>query len=177
MEKAIKLIEREIASKQSLLADGNGILKIREHTEEELADLTQALLILKKPKDILNVGYQNCPKCTPNGMNPQISPALLHKCSQCHHEWWYEKIANGFAAKSETSAKVTDVTNDMEDVLEALNSLLNPDTEKYSQASGCPMCDNGVLRNKDKEHWDNCNWNNARLIYERVLVRQKQQTF
>ena len=30
---------------------------------------------------------------------------------------------------------------------------------------GCPMCDSGVLRNKQKEHWDDCPF----LIAEKLL--------
>lgn len=67
---------------------------------------------------------------------------------------------------------VNNALNEKDELLEALNSLLNPDLERYSQTTGCPMCDNGVLRNPQKEHWDNCNWNNARIIYERAIAKK-----
>jgi hypothetical protein len=61
---------------------------------------------------------------------------------------------------------------EQKELLEALNSLLNPDLTVYCQTSGCPMCDNGVLRRSAVErgatHWSNCNWNNAREIYNRL---------
>ncbi len=49
----------------------------------------------------------------------------------------------------------------MQDLLEALDGLLNYDNW------GCPMCRNGKLISPEKEHFDNCVWNNARLIYEK----------
>ncbi len=61
----------------------------------------------------------------------------------------------------------------IEELLAVLNSLLNPDLNKYSQKDGCPMCDYGVLRDKNKQHWDNCNWNNARSIYEQIKTQSQ----
>lgn len=58
--------------------------------------------------------------------------------------------------------------DEKKELLEALNSLLNPDLTKYCQEDGCPMCDSGRLRTPGKQHWENCNWNNARLTYERI---------
>jgi hypothetical protein len=52
-------------------------------------------------------------------------------------------------------------------LLNALDGLLNK-----NEGSGCPMCDNGKLRNAGKEHWDDCVWNNARVEYEWVLAKK-----
>jgi hypothetical protein len=57
---------------------------------------------------------------------------------------------------------------EQKELLEALNSLLNPDLTKYCHSDGCPMCDYGVLRNPKTEHWDNCNWTLARETYNRL---------
>lgn len=56
----------------------------------------------------------------------------------------------------------------IEELLSAVRMLLE-------DGSGCPMCDSGKLRNLDKEHWDDCNWNNARNIYLKVLEQFQQQ--
>lgn len=52
-------------------------------------------------------------------------------------------------------------------LLNALNDLLSGDL-------GCPMCDNGKLRNPDKEHWDNCKWENARKIFDHFKNNDNQ---
>ena len=48
------------------------------------------------------------------------------------------------------------------EIIDVLGKLLSGD-------SGCPMCDNGVLRDNTKQHWDDCVWNNARLLYNKYL--------
>ena len=48
-------------------------------------------------------------------------------------------------------------------IMSALYNILSND-------GGCPMCDNGQLRNVEKEHFDNCFWNNARLVYEKYKM-------
>lgn len=44
--------------------------------------------------------------------------------------------------------------------------LLNALEDLLSGDSGCPMCDYGVLRNPNKDHWDTCKWSNALKIYK-----------
>lgn len=46
-------------------------------------------------------------------------------------------------------------------LLKALDGLLN-----HNEGSGCPMCDNGRLRDETKAHWGDCVWNNARKVFE-----------
>lgn len=53
-------------------------------------------------------------------------------------------------------------------LLNALDWLLN-----HNEGHGCPMCDNGELRNPEKEHWDNCIWNNASKIYKKYTPQEK----
>ncbi len=75
-----------------------------------------------------------------------------------------ESIQNkwNFELKEGDKIKVTDVSERNEELLKALNLLLN---SEYS--SGCPMCDSGILRNPEKKHWDDCNWDIARKIHEK----------
>lgn len=50
------------------------------------------------------------------------------------------------------------------ELLKALDGLINS-----NYGIGCPMCDNGKLRNNEKQHWDDCNWNNASRVYEKNI--------
>jgi hypothetical protein len=51
-----------------------------------------------------------------------------------------------------------------EELVEAIRLLLlSP-----SNGCGCPMCDFGKLRNPEKEHWHDCEWNNAKKLLERL---------
>jgi|ERR1035437_467670 hypothetical protein len=103
-----------------------------------------------------------------NVLNKHTAKATLdnEKLNFSHREISHEAM---YQYGKELIKKNEELIKKKEEVLEALNSLLNTDLEKYSQTTGCPMCDNGVLRNPEKEHWENCNWNNARIIYERIL--------
>lgn len=57
------------------------------------------------------------------------------------------------------------VNTPISELLTALGGLLN-----NNDSWGCPMCDCGVLRNPEKEHWDNCVWNNARKVYDKYYI-------
>lgn len=59
------------------------------------------------------------------------------------------------------------VKGEREQLIEALGLLL----KSPENGSGCPMCDNGKLRNPNKQHWDDCEWNNAQLLYNRLANR------
>jgi len=52
---------------------------------------------------------------------------------------------------------------EIRELVDVLEGILN-DTD-----SGCPMCDSGVLRNKEKEHWDDCVY----YIAEQALNKHK----
>jgi hypothetical protein len=55
-------------------------------------------------------------------------------------------------------------------LINALDGLLNK-----NEGCGCPMCDNGKLRDPNKDHWDDCVWNNAvKTIENRGTITTKR---
>lgn len=105
---------------------------------------------------------------TPPALSEEIREVLEIVRPTIMREVDLKGLSPSILEKLDTALSLPSVKNDAveeenTELKKALDLLLNND-----YGSGCPMCDSGILRDKTKQHWDDCNWNNARIIYEKL---------
>lgn len=148
---------------------------------------TQEPIDLTKNPELLHSYGQLYPKQEPNFNdlfpNPYISSPVAPDITQRKKTTSIEEAANNhfkdtkfgrysirelaireFIAGAKSQEPIINL------LLDHLDKVVNG---KGCQTDGCPMCDYGKLRNPEKEHWDDCAWNNAKKLLEQFKVEKK----
>ena len=76
------------------------------------------------------------------------------------------QAAQATKAHDEAKDALRRTTGERDELLFALKAVL---VRPY----GCPRCDSGTLRNKDKPHWDDCAFAHAQRIVARLDERRE----
>ena len=76
---------------------------------------------------------------------------------------FFDRLICEYYDADEMDTYLAQKDEEIRELVDVLEGILN-DTD-----SGCPMCDSGVLRNKEKEHWDDCVY----YIAEQALNKHK----